>query len=83
MKGPDLSADLLDDAGVREGGHVAGLHAVLEIAASTRRMIFPERVFGISATTQTSFGRAIFPIVDSIAAVTSRSDSRGVGLPGL
>src|SRR5258708_15922339 len=39
----------------------------LEIPAMTRRMIFPERVFGMSETIQTFFGRAIFPIIDSDA----------------
>ncbi len=29
-------------------------------------MIFPERVFGMSATMWTAFGRAIFPIISSI-----------------
>src|SRR5215831_2204618 len=32
---------------------------LLETAASTRRMIFPERVLGISGTMRTLFGRAI------------------------
>src|ERR1700731_1107063 len=44
--------------------------SVLEIAARTRRMIFPERVLGMSGTTWTAFGRAIFPIIVSISRVT-------------
>jgi hypothetical protein len=41
-----------------------------EIPAITLRMILPERVFGMSETIQTFFGRAIFPISISIACAT-------------
>src|SRR4249919_1740406 len=44
--------------------------AKLEIPAITRRMIFPERVLGMSETIQTRLGRAIFPISVSIALAT-------------
>ena len=53
--------------------------AKLEIPAITRRMIFPERVFGMSLTTQTFFGRAIFPISVSIAFDTLSSISSLLG----
>ena len=33
-------------------------------------MILPDRVLGMSATIQTFFGRAIFPITSSIALLT-------------
>jgi hypothetical protein len=46
---------------------VSPTSAKLEIAAMTLRMIFPERVLGMSGTIQTVFGRAIFPICASIA----------------
>jgi hypothetical protein len=47
-------------------------------------MIFPERVFGMSGTIQTFFGRAIFPISVSIAFVTFCSISPLLALmPGL
>ena len=36
----------------------------------TRRMIFPDRVLGMSATIHTLAGRAIFPISRSIASTT-------------
>jgi len=36
--------------------------AKLEMLAITRRMILPERVFGMSVTIHTFFGRAIDPI---------------------
>ena len=56
----------------------------LEIPAITLRMIFPERVFGMSLTTQTFFGRAIFPISVSIAFDTLSSISSLLALtPGL
>jgi hypothetical protein len=42
----------------------------LEIPAMTLRMIFPERVLGMSGTIQTLFGRAIFLISVSIALAT-------------
>ncbi len=42
---------------------------VLEMAASTRRMILPERVLGMSGTIWTFFGRAILPMEWSIAAL--------------
>ena len=44
--------------------------AKFEIDAITRRMILPERVLGMSMTTQTFFGRAILPISSSIALDT-------------
>ena len=47
----------------------------LEIPAMTRRMIFPERVLGMSGTIHTLAGRAILPISCSIAAVTFRAMS--------
>jgi len=37
---------------------VSPTSAKLEIPAITRRMILPERVFGMSSTIQTFFGRA-------------------------
>ena len=46
-----------------------------EIPAITRRMIFPDRVFGMSATIQTFFGRAILPIWVSIPLATFASIS--------
>ena len=39
----------------------------LEIAAMTRRMIFPDRVLGISGTIHTRIGRAILPMWLSMA----------------
>src|ERR1035438_3891973 len=42
----------------------------LETAAITRRMIFPDRVFGMSGTIHTFLGRAILPISTSMARVT-------------
>ena len=53
-----------------------------EIDAMTRRMIFPERVLGMSATTQTCLGRAIFPISDSIIRDTL-SATPSASTPGL
>ena len=49
--------------------------AKLEIAAMTRRMIFPDRVFGMSCTIQTFLGRAILPIssLDRLLAPCPRS----------
>src|SRR5437879_806339 len=41
-----------------------------EIAASTRRMIFPERVLGISGMMMTWRGRAIAPILETTDAET-------------
>ena len=38
-----------------------------EIPATTRRMILPERVLGMSGTIQTFLGRAILPMIVSIA----------------
>src|SRR5659263_218539 len=45
----------------------------LEIAAMTLRMIFPERVLGMSETIQTCVGRAIFPMWVSMALATFSS----------
>src|SRR5579859_1579446 len=45
----------------------------LEMPAMTRRMILPERVFGMSATIHTFFGLAILPIRCSIAPETLSS----------
>ena len=42
----------------------------LDTAAMTWRMIFPDRVLGMSGMIHTFFGRAIFPIWVSIDAVT-------------
>src|SRR2546421_6353711 len=42
----------------------------VEMPAMTRRMIFPERVVGMSGTIHTLTGRAILPISCSIAAMT-------------
>src|SRR3989442_145733 len=55
----------------------------LEIPAMTLRMILPERVFGMSGTIQTFFGRAILPIWVSIARATFSSKSAGGASPGL
>src|SRR5579859_5500269 len=49
--------------------------AKLDIDAITRRMIFPDRVLGMSGTIQTFFGRAILPISVSIALLTLPSIS--------
>ncbi len=49
----------------------------------TRRMIFPDRVLGMSATIQMFFGRAILPISVSIALATFCSISRPRANPGL
>ena len=57
--------------------------AKLETAAITRRMILPERVFGMSETIHTFFGRAIFPISLSIASLTFCSISLLGVNPGL
>ena len=46
-------------------------------------MILPERVFGMSATIQTFFGRAILPISVSIASLTFCSISLLGVNPGL
>ena len=43
----------------------------------TRRMIFPDRVLGMSGTIHTFFGRAILPISVSIVAVPVIDDIRG------
>ena len=53
--------------------------AKFEMPAITRRMILPERVFGMSATIQTFFGRAILPISVSIAVVTLSAISSLLG----
>src|SRR5437867_9573929 len=45
----------------------------LEMPAMTRRMIFPDRVLGMSGTIQTFFGRATLPIRVSIAPETFSS----------
>src|SRR5262249_29907622 len=55
---------------------------VLEIAARTRRMIFPERVFGMSGTMWTFLGRAIFPIIVSIVETTLSTMSLLGAMPG-
>ena len=49
----------------------------------TRRMILPDRVFGMSGTIQTFFGRAILPISVSIAVLTLASISVAGSKPGL
>ena len=49
----------------------------------TLRMIFPERVLGMSATIHTCFGRAILPIWVSIALATFSSMSLLGVNPGL
>ena len=49
---------------------VSPISVKFEMLAITRRMILPERVFGMSGTIQTFFGRAIFPISRSIACET-------------
>ena len=46
---------------------------LFEMAARTRRMIFPDRVFGMSGTMRTLFGLAIFPISVSIWFTTAFS----------
>jgi len=54
-----------------------------EMPASTRRMSLPERVFGMSGTICTVFGRAIFPIIVSIVWITFATTSWcGVVQPG-
>src|SRR5260370_27180571 len=55
----------------------------LEIPAMTRRIIFPERVFGMSGTIQTFLGRAILPIAVSIALATFCSMWGPETTPGL
>jgi len=50
-------ADLLDDVGVGQRRDVPCVHRVGD---SDRRMILPERVFGMSGTMRTCLGRAIF-----------------------
>ena len=57
--------------------------AKFEMPAMTLRMIFPERVFGMSATIQTFLGRAILPISVSIALVTAFAISALGSMPGL
>ena len=57
----DVVLDLLDDAGSAKRRRVAE-SAKFGDVAMTRRMILPDRVFGMSATIQTMFGRAIVPI---------------------
>ena len=49
--------------------------AKFDTDAMTRRMILPDRVFGISGTIHTFFGRAILPISVSIALLTLASIS--------
>ena len=56
--------------------------AKLDTDAMTRRMIFPDRVLGMSGTIHTFFGRAILPISVSIAATTLASIPPG-STPGL
>ena len=46
-------------------------------------MIFPDRVFGMSGTTQTFFGRAILPISFSIWRETFFVTSSPASKPGL
>jgi hypothetical protein len=55
----------------------------LDTAAITRRMIFPDRVLGMSGTTHTCFGRAILPISTSIAVMTLPAISSLATKPGL
>ena len=50
----------------------------LDMPATTLRMIFPERVLGMSGTIHTFFGRAIFPMMVSTAPRT-RSSISSVG----
>ncbi len=56
---------------------------VLEMAARTRRMIFPERVLGMSGTMWIIFGRAILPIMVSMVAITLSSTAFLGRMPGL
>ncbi len=64
----DHDADVLDHVRVGER-RTSPTSMVLEMAASTRRMILPERVLGMSGTIWTFFGRAILPMEWSIAAL--------------
>ena len=65
-----VAGDLLGLHVVPDSSTISGLASVvtsptsakLEIDAMTRRMILPDLVFGMSATIQTFFGRAILPI---------------------
>src|SRR5215475_11617890 len=59
------------------------ISAKLDTAAITRRMIFPDRVLGMSGTIHTCFGRAILPISVSIALVTLPAISSLATKPGL
>ena len=49
----------------------------------TRRMIFPDLVFGMSGTIQMFFGRAILPMSVTIASLTLASISGLGSKPGL
>src|SRR5581483_11107736 len=57
--------------------------AKLDVAAITRRMILPDRVFGMSGTIQMFFGRAILPMSVSMAVLTLFSMSALGVKPGL
>jgi hypothetical protein len=48
----DVVANVIDDLGIRERRHVANVGEVRD-ARVTRRMVFPERVLGMSETIQT------------------------------
>src|SRR5205823_9696583 len=56
---------------------------VLEIDAKTRRIIFPERVLGISGTMYTCLGLAIGPMIVSMARTTFCSTALSGAIPGL
>jgi hypothetical protein len=64
-----MMPNVLDDLGVGQGGDIP-TSAKLETDAITRRMIFPDLVFGMSGTIHTFLGRAILPISVSIALPT-------------
>src|SRR5438093_11166155 len=53
-----------------------------DIAASTRRMIFPERVLGMSGTMSTRRGLAIAPIPETTAADIRFAISADAARPG-
>ena len=69
--------DVLDDLGVGKAAY-APTSRLLEMEASTRRMIFPERVLGMSFTIQTLRGLAILPISRMMASEIFFSNS-GLG----
>jgi hypothetical protein len=79
---PSELPDLLHDLRIGQGRDVPGVLPA-ERAASTRRMIFPDLVFGMSGTIQTCFGRAILPMFSSIARMTFSSIPAVSSTPGL